>query len=45
LEAIALRNDAIYMERRAESLPTARLVGFVILFVISFSLTLVTLSP
>lgn len=39
-----LRNDVIHMERRAETLPTIRLVGFVILFVITFGLGLVVLA-
>lgn len=39
-----LRNDVIHLERRAETLPTSRLVGFVILFVSSFGLALVVLT-
>lgn len=39
-----LRSEAIHLERRAEALPIARLVGFVIFFVTSFSLALVVLA-
>ena len=44
LEATMLRNDVIHMERKAETLPTTRLVGFVILFVSTFGLALVVLA-
>lgn len=40
-----LRNDVIHLERRAEALPIARLVTFVILFVVTFGVALVVLSP
>ena len=40
-----LRNDAFHMKRRAEALPTGRLVGFVILFITTFGLALITLAP
>jgi hypothetical protein len=33
------------MERRAEALPTARLVGFVIFFITTFSLALIVFAP
>ena len=39
-----LRNDAIHLERRAETLPTSRLVGFVILFASTFGLALVVFA-
>lgn len=40
-----LRNDAIQLERRAETLPTSRLVGFVIFFASTFGIVLVVLTP
>ncbi|HMO28197.1 hypothetical protein [Enterovirga sp.] len=45
LEATMLRGDAFQMERRAEALPIARLVGIVILFMTGVSAALIALTP